>query len=69
MLLTSEKKKKEGKKEKRNSLTLKIALSLLLPGQIHIVTSPYSRVIINVPPKRGFVIPPELPINLLDPSD
>lgn len=66
MFLTSEEKEK---REKRNSLTLKIALSLLLLGQIHIVTSPYSRVIINVPPKRGFVVPSELPINLLDFSD
>lgn len=28
-----------------------------------------SRVIINVPPKRGFIFPAELPINLLDSSD
>lgn len=57
------------KKEKRKPLTLKIALSLLPPGQIHIITFPYSGVIINVPPERGFVIPSELPINFLDSSD
>ena len=57
------------KKEKRNPLTLKIALCLLPPRQIHIITFPCSGVIINVPPERGFVIPSELPINFLDSSD
>ena len=61
--------KKKKKKKKGKPLTLKIALSLLPPGQIHIITFPYSGVIINVPPERGFVIPSELPINFLDSSD